>query len=65
LDTLDPEQWLQWVFIPKIRVLIEQNQSLPSGFAIAPYFEQVWQDRADCQRIILVAQKIDEAVKQC
>ena len=63
LDTLNPEQWLQWIFIPKIRFIIEQNQSLPSGFSIAPYFEQAWQDRAEYQSIVLVTQKIDEAVK--
>ncbi|MCK6265336.1 YqcC family protein [Vibrio sp. ZSDE26] len=65
LDTLDPEQWLQWIFIPKIRVMLEQGGELPSGFSMAPYFEQAWQEAPQCQGVIKVTQKIDKVCQPC
>ncbi|MGF1722532.1 YqcC family protein [Vibrio kyushuensis] len=60
LDTLEPEQWLQWIFIPKIKMLMQKGSPLPKGFSIAPYFEQAWQDKPQFQAIIRVTQKIDK-----
>ncbi|MEZ8825811.1 YqcC family protein [Vibrio amylolyticus] len=65
VDTLNPEQWLQWIFIPKIRTLIDQNSTLPTGFSIAPYFEQAWQGQPDYRSVVMITQMIDEAVKSC
>ncbi|WP_413284978.1 YqcC family protein [Vibrio sp. MA40-2] len=59
LDTLQPEQWLQWVFIPKMRDLLEMDQ-VPYGFSISPYFEQVWQSEKDKSGLILLLNKIDQ-----
>ena len=59
LDTLQPEQWLQWVFIPKMRDLLEMEQ-VPYGFSISPYFEQVWQSEKDKSSLILLLNKIDQ-----
>lgn len=39
LDTLEPLEWLQWVLIPRFHALIEAGLPLPSGFAVAPYYE--------------------------
>jgi uncharacterized protein YqcC (DUF446 family) len=41
-DTLRLEQWLQWVFIPRIRVLIETAQPLPFSCGIHPMAEEVF-----------------------
>ncbi|OEF05875.1 YqcC family protein [Vibrio genomosp. F10] len=65
LDTLNPEQWLQWIFIPKIQSMIAQRQPLPVGFAISPYFEQVWKDQSAYQSVVLITTKIDEVCKPC
>lgn len=35
-DTLTFEQWLQFVFIERISLLIEKNQPLPSEISILP-----------------------------
>jgi uncharacterized protein YqcC (DUF446 family) len=60
LDTLAPEAWLQWVFIPRMLELIQAEQPLPSGFAIAPYFAQVWsQDKAK-QVLLPLLETIDK-----
>ncbi len=41
VDTMAAEQWLQWVFLPRIRALIEKKAALPKKIALAPYFEEV------------------------
>ncbi len=40
-DTLQFDQWLQWVFLPRIRALLEQGSQLPGKSDIAPLAE-VW-----------------------
>jgi len=39
-DTLSFEQWLQFVFIEKIRQIINQGQSLPTKIALTPMAEE-------------------------
>jgi len=39
-DTLTFEQWLQFVFIERISLLIEKNQSLPSEISLLPMAEE-------------------------
>lgn len=60
VDTLAPEQWLQWIFIPKMSDLIEQSQPLPTGFAITPYFEQAWKKDAEMESALELIRAIDE-----
>lgn len=39
VDTMSADQWLQWVMLPRMYALLAVNASLPSRFAITPYFE--------------------------
>ncbi|KAB8305263.1 YqcC family protein [Erwinia endophytica] len=39
LDTMLPVQWLQWVFLPRMRAILNSGVDLPTRLAIAPYFE--------------------------
>lgn len=59
IDTLSPESWLQWMFIPKISLLLSQGLSLPRGFEMTPYFEQVWQQRQDRIEVLMTLKKIE------
>jgi uncharacterized protein YqcC (DUF446 family) len=36
-DTLSFEQWLQWVFLPKMKHILEQSRPLPSKSGIYEY----------------------------
>ena len=45
-DSMTLEQWLQWVFIPKMRALIDAKKSLPEKCAIAPIGELTWQQES-------------------
>ncbi|QPB42438.1 YqcC family protein [Rodentibacter haemolyticus] len=40
LDTMAPEEWLQWVFIPRMQALLESGTPLPNQIAISPYIEE-------------------------
>ncbi|MEQ1975830.1 YqcC family protein [Xenorhabdus sp. SGI240] len=46
IDTMSAEEWLQWVLIPRMCALIEQDASLPTAFSIAPYFEEAFKEDA-------------------
>lgn len=64
LDTLEPQQWLQWIFIPLMKMKIETNQ-IPRNCVISPYFEQVWQNDDSKNRLIALLQQIDKACQLC
>lgn len=62
LDTLAPEQWLQWIFLPKMREAIKVG-AVPRGFVISSYFEQVWQGNAQHIGVVSLTKQIDEQCK--
>ncbi len=39
-DTLSFEQWLQFVFIPRLNAMIEAKQTLPTNIALCPMAEE-------------------------
>jgi uncharacterized protein YqcC (DUF446 family) len=45
LDTLNFVQWLQFIFIPRMRFLIDQQQDLPRASGVAPMAEQYFSAR--------------------
>ena len=42
VDTMSFEQWLQFLFIPKMRILLDNQLPLPTKIAVAPMAEQVF-----------------------
>ena len=42
IDTLRFDQWLQFIFLPKMEMLIESGQPLPNKIALLPMAEQVY-----------------------
>lgn len=40
IDHLNSTEWLQWIFIPRMRALCESEQPLPHNMAITPYIEE-------------------------
>lgn len=51
-DTLAFEQWLQFIFIPKMRLLLEGGDALPTKMHLAPMAEQVWGTMPRYKKII-------------
>lgn len=39
-DTLSFPEWLQWVFIPKLQVIVRSRRTLPHKCDIAPFAEE-------------------------
>lgn len=63
-DTMAFEQWLQFIFIPKMRELIELEQPLPTNMAIAPMAEHVWQGMTDYAELIRHLHNFDSVLSQ-
>ncbi|MEI9696269.1 YqcC family protein [Moellerella wisconsensis] len=61
LDTMEPAEWLQWILIPRMYALIEQNATLPSSFSIAPYFEEAYkhEDESRCLNLLTHLRELD------
>ncbi|WP_059120238.1 YqcC family protein [Vibrio sp. MEBiC08052] len=59
VDTLLPQQWLQWIFIPQMRQRIAAA-TVPSGFEMTPYFIEAWRDNPGYQSVIATLIKIEE-----
>ncbi len=44
IDTMSPEEWLQWIFIPRMFALLESDAELPSKIAVSPYLEEAFKE---------------------
>ena len=63
IDTLHPHEWLQWIFIARMRALVESNQPLPRGFSIEPYFAEAWKQKLHYGELLETIRTIDELCK--
>ncbi len=43
VDTLSFAQWLQWIFVPRMKLIIESDAALPARSGIRPMAEMVYQ----------------------
>ena len=63
IDTLRCEQWLQWIFIPKLSQLIKMNMALPAAFEISPYVEEAMKDAKGQAAVFAVTRELDQLFK--
>lgn len=64
LDTLEPEQWLQWVLLPRTKAILERNAPLPEHSGIFVYFEECWQHRStQCATLLALLKRFDELIE--
>lgn len=49
VDTLTLPQWLQWIYIQRLRALLEGGQPLPSGAQVKPYAEEYFKQVSGVQ----------------
>lgn len=63
MDSLQPQQWLQWIFIPKINHIIDNDGELPSGFLLAPYFEVMWKNQPHTALLLATIREIDKVIE--
>ncbi|RZM81661.1 hypothetical protein C3B51_07950 [Pseudoalteromonas rubra] len=63
-DTLRFEQWLQFVFVVKMRALIHSGAALPANMAIAPMAEVSFAQHPNYKALHSVLQRLDSAVSE-
>jgi N-acetyl-anhydromuramoyl-L-alanine amidase len=60
LDTMQPHEWLQWVFIPRMQALIDARANLPK-FALHPYFEEALKEqKQNVNHLLSLIKQLDE-----
>lgn len=63
IDTLAFEQWLQWVFLPRMKCLLESGAPLPQASGIQAMAEQVYgASSAQARRLIEVLGEFDRLI---
>jgi uncharacterized protein YqcC (DUF446 family) len=45
VDTLEFEQWLQWIFLPRMKLILENDLPLPNASGILEMAEMVYATR--------------------
>lgn len=60
-DVMPFEQWLQFIFIPKMSELINADSELPSNVKLLPMAEQSFGSADNCSKVIDLIKQIDMA----
>ncbi|PJE79857.1 hypothetical protein CI610_01170 [invertebrate metagenome] len=64
IDTLQMSQWLQWVFMPRIRAIVEAGGVLPSGANMKPYAQEALPvDKIESEQLILLIERFDRLMQ--
>ncbi|ABV88210.1 YqcC family protein [Shewanella pealeana] len=58
-DVMPFEQWLQFIFLPKMHYLIDNQMPLPTAISIAPMAEHVWAANIEYKRVIQLLTELD------
>ena len=66
-DTLKLSEWLQWVFVPRLRALLDANGQLPFQSNIHPLAEHEWVKGVEFEtrELLLLLASIDRALNTC
>ncbi|WP_281646349.1 YqcC family protein [Parendozoicomonas sp. Alg238-R29] len=63
IDTLSFPQWLQWIYIPRLRAMIEHKSPLPTGSQIQPYAQEAFAAmHIDGVNLFPIIGRLDEAM---
>lgn len=56
IDTMEAEQWLQWILLPRMHALLDKHAALPERFSITPYFEEAL---PDAEPLLVLLRQLD------
>lgn len=63
IDTLGFEQWLQWIFLPRMQQILEYKKPLPAKSGIFAYAqEQLCKEEAPAGRLLLLIKRFDDLI---
>jgi uncharacterized protein YqcC (DUF446 family) len=63
-DTLNFEQWLQFILIPKLHHMLVLGAKLPANASIAPMGEHLWQHDATKHKLIALLRQLDDCFNE-
>lgn len=63
IDRMSSYEWLQWIFIPRMRALIDANAILPRNFSLHPYFEESLKEQEEAAELLSLIKRLDELAK--
>ena len=63
-DYFSFSEWLQWIFIPKTRYLIQQKVELPHNCNILPIAEEAWKGLENITDLLYLIQEIDHSFQE-
>lgn len=63
-EAMSFENWVQFIFIPKMKDLIDRSQSLPTNIAIAPMAHHVWSSKQNLHTLILIFDNLDTLLSE-
>lgn len=63
IDTLTCSQWLQWIFIPRMKQLVALNAPLPTQFEISPYVEEAMKAQLGSMAVLSVTREFDHLLR--
>ena len=64
LDTMNPTEWLQWIFIPRMHALVESQAPLPRQIAISPYLEEALKEENYLAELLIPIMEIEKVLQQ-
>lgn len=60
VDTLSLQAWLQWVFLVRMKIIIEQGLALPGACSIQPMALVAWaQEGAKVAHLLALLERLD------
>lgn len=63
VDTLRFQQWLQFILLPRLQVLIDNRQPLPATAAIAPMAEESFRHQSVAAgRLVNLLRELDQLI---
>lgn len=64
IDTMSFENWLQFILLPRMQLLITQSQPLPASSQIAEMAEVVWAEHPAHLPLITLLRQFDQQLQQ-
>ncbi len=64
VDTLNFSEWVQWLLLPRLELMIKQQLPLPQNSEIQPMAEEVFKQLAeDTDRLLDLIGQLDQALR--
>lgn len=64
VDTLDFTEWVQWLLLPRLEMMIQEQLPLPQNSEIHPMAEEVFKNlEQDTERLLDLIRQLDQTLR--